>query len=185
MDHSPEERARRYRAALLLVHELHLRGYQRLRILPDIYATGSWRCHIAPVTLFSAEHGAVLIDEAWSGPLVAHYTSSSEAEYFGWPDAGHTTPSGLARRFVERFPEIVAAGKGRDWAYVGWYIEMLHLTYPTRLPYVYSEFEGPCPYIAMMTVGGDRSAVHVPRPPPGEAPDSARTKVLEDRRSVP
>jgi len=59
--------------------------------------------------------------------LAAHYSSGSEREYFNWKDAGHATPSKLADLFIERFPEIAAAGRGSDWLYAGWYLDMLHL----------------------------------------------------------
>ena len=62
-------------------------------------------------------------------------------EYFGWTDAERATPSGLARLFIERFPEIVEAGRGSDWTYAGWYIEMLGLTFPNRFHCAYSDWD--------------------------------------------
>jgi hypothetical protein len=38
-----------YRKALLMVGELHVRGYQRLRIAPGMSASGCyWRCSVTP-----------------------------------------------------------------------------------------------------------------------------------------
>jgi hypothetical protein len=174
-----QQLARRYRAVLLLVHELHLRGYQRLRAAPAMSGSGMyWRCYIAPATRFQGEHGARLVyDWSFDDPLIASYSSSDEDSYFGWTDVTHqTTPSGLARRFVERFPKIVEEGRGSDWLYAGWYVEMLHLTYPNRFPYAMSDYN-PDEYIPTNTYGGDSVGdIRIPLPPPGEAvePSTAR-----------
>ena len=98
----------------------------------------------------------------------AHYTSGQGEHYFGWEDAGQATASGLAKRFVERFPAIADAGHGRDWMYSGWYVEMLHLTYPNAFPYAYADWDTPDEYLPTIAVGMDRS-VKVPLPPAGEA----------------
>jgi hypothetical protein len=105
----------------------------------------------------------------WDNPLIARYTSGDEGSYFGWTDAAHTTPSGLARRFVERFPEIVAAGNGSDWLYAGWYVEMLHLTYPDALPFAIADWEMPDGYIPTTSPVPNQPEVQIPFPPPGEA----------------
>ena len=125
------------RAVLLLVHELHLRGFQRLRAIPAMAPSGKyWWCAIAPVSLVSVSHGARLVDGASNDPRIARYSSRDQNRYFQWADISpHTTPSGLARRFVQRFPDIVEEGRGSDWPYAGWYVEMLHLTYPDQFPY--------------------------------------------------
>ncbi len=128
----------------------------------------SWRCSIAPVSLVSLENGALLVQDGWNSPLVAHYTSAAEDEYFGWKDAAHDTPSGLARKFVERFPEAVDAGRGSDWLYAGWYVEMLYLTYPDHFPYAMADWDIPEGYLAT-TSPVSSTQVKVPLPPPGLA----------------
>lgn len=128
----------------------------------------SWRCSIAPASLVSAENGALLDGDAWNSPLVSHYTSAAGAEYFGWTDAVHDTPSGLARKFIGRFPEIVEAGRGADWLYAGWYVEMLHLTYPNYFPYAMADWETPTNYLPTFAIGNGEE-VRVPLPPPGLA----------------
>lgn len=151
-----------YRKVLLLVSELHVRGYQRVRIAPGMSPSGcSWRCSVAPVTNISDRNGARLVDLEG---LVAHYSSGSEARYFDWSHCQHSTPSQLATRFVECFPAIVASGCGRDWMYVGWYQEMLSITYPDLLPVAYDS-DGPTD---RLTTIGDRRGVTIPLPPPGE-----------------
>lgn len=165
---SDQRHAYESRKVLLLVSELHLRGYQLLRALPGMAPSGmSWRCSIAPSFLVSPRNGAHLLDGAFGNPLVAHYTSAAGTEYFGWTDAEMTTPSGLARLFIERFPEIVEAGRGSDWSYAGWYVEMLGLTYPNRLPYAYSDWEDdPEDCLPTISVGASEE-VQIPLPPPG------------------
>jgi hypothetical protein len=153
-----------YRNVLRMVSELHVRGYQRLRIAPGMAPSGLyWRCAITPVTNISSLHGAMLAD--WD-VLTAAYTSGQRDKYFDWQDASHATPSQLADLFISRFPDIVTAGQGSDWSYAGWYLEMLHLTYPNSLPIVYADWDLSKDYIATV---GERSDVQVPLPPPGLA----------------
>lgn len=135
--------ARASRKVLLMVGELHLRGYQHLRILPYMAPSGmAWRCAIAPASLFS--HDGLELDESGEfGVTTVSYTSAAGTEYFNWTDANHETPSGLAHLFIERFPQIAAAAKGSDWTYAGWYVEMLGLTYPNRFPYAFADWDGP------------------------------------------
>lgn len=76
-----------YRKVLRMVAELHVRGFQRLRIAPGMSASGCyWRCSVTPVTNISIWHGARLVSY---DTLAAHYSTGSEREYFGWKDAGH------------------------------------------------------------------------------------------------
>lgn len=166
-DQSDAQISALFRKVLLLVLELHLRGYQRLRIAPGMSASGVyWRCSIAPVSLISAGHGARMT--RFDDRAAALYTSGQGDAYFGWDDASHATASGLARRFLERFPMIADAGRGRDWMYSGWYVEMLHRTYPNAFPYAYADWETPNTHIPTIAIGIDRR-VEVPLPPPGEA----------------
>lgn len=151
-----------YRKVLRMVTELHIRGYQRLRIAPGISPSGGyWRCAITPVTNISDRHGARMI--SWDN-LVARYTSGQERKYFDWKDAAHASPSRLADLFIKRFPEIAEAGFGSDWEYAGWYLEMLHLTYPSSFPIAYADWD--LPSDCLMTTdmsNGNR----IPLPPVG------------------
>ena len=75
--------------------------------------------------------------------------------------------SGLAELFIDRFPEIAEAGRGSDWLYVGWYLEMLHLTYPDSLPIAYADWDLPKDCLAST---GGKQGVRIPSPPPGWGP---------------
>lgn len=155
-----------YRKVLRMVSELHIRGFQRLRIAPGMSGSGCyWRCSITPVTNISSLHGARML--SWD-KLGAHYTTGQERRYFGWDDAAHVTPSRLAELFIERFPAIVEAGRGADWVYVGWYIEMLHLTYPKNFPIEYADWDLPNDYLGTT---GERKELLIPLPPPGWGPE--------------
>lgn len=151
-----------YRKILRMVSELHLRGFQKLRIAPGMAPSGMyWRCSITSVNNISNRNGAKLL--TWE-KLSAHYTSADERKYFGWENVAHVTPSRLADLFVKRFPKIVDSGEGSDWAYAGWFIEMLHLTYPNELPIAYADWSLPRDYL---TTVGERDDVRIPLPPPG------------------
>lgn len=86
---------------------------------------------ITPSSNILVEHGAEIANHA--GPI-ALYTTGMEKRYFDWSDTAGKTASQLADMFIERFPEIARAGRGRDWMYAGWFAEMLHLTYPDHVP---------------------------------------------------
>jgi hypothetical protein len=159
---SYSELIRAGRKVLRMVGELHLRGYQRLRISPGVSSSGSyWRCSVTPASNVSPDNGALMVE--WR-ECDAHYSSADGRRYFGWTDMAHATASELADRFLQEFPAIARAGHGRDWLYAGWYVEMLHITYPDVLPEAYADYVDstlriPC--------GGQRKGVFVPAPPPG------------------
>ena len=159
---------RAYRKVLRMVAELHVRGYQRLRIAPGMSASGIyWRSSITPAINISCRHGARML--SWD-KLAAHYTSGQERQYFGWEDVAHVSPGRLAELFIERFPAITDAGRGADWVYAGWYLEMLHLTYPDNFPIAYADWDLPSDYIPTI---GKRADVRIPLPPPGWGPEES------------
>ena len=149
---SAEFRAARH--VLRMVAELHVRGYQRLRIGPGMSPSGAhWRCASTPVSNILRSHGARLAH--WDSPA-AHYSSADGRRYFDWADAAHATPPRLAELFIARCPEIAAAGYGEDWLYVGWYQHMLHVTYPDAFPIAYADWECEPASGGLATIGGRR-----------------------------
>jgi len=159
------------RTVLLLIHELHLRGYQRLRGIPAMEPSGKyWRCAIAPVSLVSVHHGARLVADVRKDPRIATYTSRDQNRYFQWTDVyPYASPKELAILFVERFPEVAEAGRGSDWPYAGWYMEMLRLTHPDLFPYAVAKGKVPCTYLPTASPAEHRRKVRIALPPPGEA----------------
>ncbi len=152
------------RRVMVMVSELHIRGFQRLRAFPYMAASGLyWRSLIVPATAFSSTDGMTLVDGAdRMGPT---YSTSHGATPFQWSDAARTTPSGLACRFIERFSSVAAAGMGPDWEYAGWYSWMLHLTYPGVLPSFQSDYS---PLDNKKIECEGFGEVFVPMPPAGE-----------------
>ena len=164
---APQRRALRI---LRLVHELHKQGCQLLRIVPGMSPSGCyWRCAITPRSNILRSHGAMLGDNE---RLVAHYTSGQDNEYFGWTDAAQDDVQQLAMKFTERFGDIVAASRGDDWNYAGWYVRMLGYAERELFPVLYADWiEKPDPRFLPLW-GGESD---LPMPPPGDA---------EDRREI-
>lgn len=140
-----------------MVQSLHVRGYQRIRISPGLSACCSWRCSFTSVDNISCRNGAFISD--WDKGV--HYSTTENEPPFGWKDAVRASPGRLAEMFIERFPHIAEAGAGPDWEYAGWYVWMLHLTYPRTLPIAYADCEMPEGYLETDT------GVRIPIPPPG------------------
>lgn len=159
---------RRGQRLIRMVSELHRMGYQRLRIMPYEHPL-AWRLLIGPVDGFSSANGAY-----WPGSIENHpiYSSASDTAYFGWTDAHHDHARQLAEKFLVRFPEVCAAGHGRDWQYAGWLSELLGvLETDQALPIVMAEYMTPPPAEMRAVVvrryavnAGDRQFV---LPPPG------------------
>jgi hypothetical protein len=150
------------RRILLMVHELHRSGYERLRVAPSLFPSGRWRCGITPVTNISSFHGAWERDASF----LVYYTSSQGAQCFEWTDAADDTPEQLATKFLDRFPELSEQGRGRDEAYARWYSEMLKATEPAGL--IFAEDCWVLPDDQVFTIGVSED-VEIPLPPPGEA----------------
>lgn len=156
-----------YRKVLLMVGELHARGYQRLRIAPGMAPSGFyWRCSITPVTNISSIHGALIAFKSDHDQLIARYSSADEGRYFGWKYVSRSKPSKLADLFIGHFPNIVEAGLGPDWEYAGWYQWMLHLTAPDAFPVAYADYDLPEDYL---TTEGGHNDIKIPLPPAGLA----------------
>jgi hypothetical protein len=150
------------RTMLKMIAELHVRGYQRLRIVPHIGSVGAWRCGITPAANIRADHGATPVD--WSWERVPQYTQAAGKDYFEWGDSSHLTASRLADRFIQRFPAVAREGYGPDWLYAGWYVELLQRTYPDRLPIAFADYTDTTHFF--VTSDPD---VTIPLPPPGMA----------------
>ncbi|MCE9557649.1 MAG: hypothetical protein K8R88_01740 [Armatimonadetes bacterium] len=147
---------KRAQRVLLMVHELHKQGYQRLRIAPGYADPGGWQCAFTPVSNVQIAHGALLVnpDEA------AHYVTGQANYYFDWRDSDQNSARHLAIKFTQRFPKIAKASLGRDWSYAGWYVEMLGFAEQDVFPMAYGGEEGCLARIETR---------ELPYPPPGEA----------------
>jgi hypothetical protein len=157
-----QERIHNCRRVLRMISELHVRGYQQLRMVPHLYSLGTWRCGITWAGNVRADHGAVPCD--WSFEATLQYTSASGSEVYGWADAKLLSPSRLADMFIKRHATIARRGRGPDWAYAGWFSWMLHETYPDCLPVAFGEFLE-VPLGGLITIGGREKRISPP--PPG------------------
>lgn len=128
---------------LLMVHELHKVGYQRLRIAPGLSPSGMhWRCSIISASDVN-ESGWQPTTYVWGTPdnpmSEAFYTSGQEARYFGWDDAEGDNARTLAAKFIHRFGDLSLKGVGLDYPYSGWFTWMLGNAEAGRLPIFYSD----------------------------------------------
>jgi hypothetical protein len=160
-----EQAQRRAVRVLRMVHHLHKLGYQRVRIVPGLSPSGChWRCSVTHIRNILKSNGAMPRDFHRE---MAHYTTGQKNAYFGWDDARQDTVEQLATRFIERFPDLVRQGRGLDWPYAGWYVQMLGFAEKGALPVAYADcFPRPDPSWLPTTKGADSG---LPMPPGGEA----------------
>jgi len=158
-----------------MVGELHKRGYQRVRAIPAMAPSGMfWRCMVTPASNTRRVHGGHLVDWDFDNQTVATYSSGGEGnEYFGWTDRAGADARKLADTFLERFPRICEQGKGPDWAYAGWFVEVLGLAEGGWFPIIYADWEiDESEGLNLIRVdGGNKPNVArpvLPPPPPGE-----------------
>jgi len=135
-------------------------GYEQLRIAPGVAPSGLfWRLSICTASNTLPDHGARMrnFDEG------AHYSSGGLDRYFDWDDAAGDSPGELARKFIERFPDLAQAGRGDDPDYVRWYESMLRVTEPDGLPYAYADWPSRDDRLSIFHGSMD---IEIPLPPP-------------------
>ena len=144
--------ARRSGRLLAMVHELHKAGYQRLRICAGMSPDGKeWRCRLLPASKVQSN--------GWAPAGDGHdYTSAQGKAFFGWTDCDNDDARGLARKFIERFPDTAREAAGADWGYVGWFTDILGRVEHGELPVFYRGFD--------LAPGN----LNVPLPPPPMGP---------------
>lgn len=158
---------RRALRVLAMVHELHKAGYQRLRICPGMNSSGTaWRCSVTPITNILRTHGAMTSAFDRDAAL---YSSAQKNEFFGWRDAKIATARELAAKFIERHPEIAAKGLGEDWAYAGWFAQMLGFAERGEFPVAYDDWGGPKLNPRFLPTSKKGIESGLPMPPGGEA----------------
>lgn len=162
-----EPMMRRCQRVIRMVGELHRQGYQRLRIFPHLYPL-AWRCEIGPIEQFSRVNGAWCPKDGER----ARYSGASGNRYFEWDDSATDSARSLAAKFLIRFPEVAASGRGRDWEYAGWLSELLGvLERDAVLPIVMAEYLEPGPealrVLPLLAIDGTWPG-EFPLPPAGE-----------------
>lgn len=122
-----------------MTHELHVLGYQKIRIFPYLSPSGCyWRIEWAPDSAFRS---ATEPPHVRSEREVARYTSGNGSEPFGWQGVQELTAQEMARQFLRQFPELARAGLGDDWAYAGWLTRLLGEVRMGRLPYFMADWD--------------------------------------------
>lgn len=115
-------------AALLVlraVAELHRRGHQRLRVYPNVSGSGMhWRVVVVDVDEAFPSAGG---ENHWPRQEACHfsYSTASMSDVGGFLMDSSVSVADIADHILEQFPKNSTAGFGRDWAYVGWYSDML------------------------------------------------------------
>jgi hypothetical protein len=97
------------RLILESIADLHARGYQLLRVYPGMAASGMyWRTSIGTA---GSRDGF-------------RFTTGDEFDVAGMQVSATTTASELADAILSALPD---PGIGSDWAYAGWFVELLGL----------------------------------------------------------
>jgi len=150
------------------IHELHNRGYERLRLAPGMSPSGcNWRCTLAPKSNIKASHGAMLAD--FDGPVIHGSINGEGGGYNGIEFSEFDSPSLLADAISLAFPELIELSRGEDTEYVQWYSQMLQYAQRGLMPIAYADwYEKPDPRFMPFWNGES----DLPMPPPGEAQES-------------
>lgn len=111
---------------LVMLSELHFRGYHLLRLLSG------------------APHGVYHLGFTTKNNLMGTPSPQGSlvqvANVVNWNQVLNDIPITDSEEFLAKYPEVASAGHGRDWAYVGWYTEMLAYALSREtLPVFYSD----------------------------------------------
>jgi hypothetical protein len=148
---------------LLAVRELHVLGYERLRIAPGLNASGtSWRCSLAPAGLMDLTNGALLAREI--DGLVARYSSADGGRFFESPRRLTGSRHRLAELIVRLFPAMVRQSRGVDREYARWFLEVVRLGGSGIFPVAYSDWPEEAPNGCLSTSDGKHTRLRVPPP---------------------
>ena len=136
---------------------LHARGHQRLRVLPHIGEAGWWRMVVVLAEDITYQHHF----PHWElDSTVFSYTSATGTRAGALEIRSDTTPDLIAREILAGATD---AGVGMDWAYAGWYSELLAEAHRLGALPVY-ESEHDFPYASSWEIGPG-SNVAFPPPP--------------------
>lgn len=140
---------------------LHSRGHQRLRVLPNLGGAGRWRMVVVRVEDITYEQDF----PHWGfDSEVFTYTSAAGHRAGALDIRPDTAPEAIAREILAGATDL---GVGMDWAYAGWYSELLAESHRLgELPVYYAEYD--FPYASSWEIGPG-SKVAFPPPPRANA----------------
>jgi len=114
---------------LHVARELHLRGYEKLRVVPSLSPSGmSWRCS------FVAEPDNGIVTSTW---LSEYSPNEREIEY---------SIIELTELFEREHMRFLESCNGKNKDYVEWYQNMLCHLEEDELPYAFADYFSPTDY---------------------------------------
>jgi hypothetical protein len=119
------------------VRVLHQRGYQSIRILPGMSASGMyWRVSIAAAANFQTDAGSLELRD-WESAV--NYSTGSGTEFAGSRVDASTSPDVVADLILSALPRLAAAAD--DPLYVEWYANLMRLVEEHHsLPIAYADY---------------------------------------------
>lgn len=127
------------RKIMLMLRELHMMGYEKLRLISSVSPSGAcWRFAILPVTKVSRLNGAMASSFDFRADASGSFDGSERCTGAG--DSENDSPRKIAELFLSRFPEIAAEGLGQDKDYVDWYKNVIRETEPQDLIYAHDDY---------------------------------------------
>lgn len=138
---------------LEMAHELHVLGYQRVRIFPYFSAGGAWRVEWTPLTAYRQEGQP---PQPYNEREVARYSCADGWAPFNWEPVESLSVQEMAWQFVRQFPELIRAGEGGDWEYAGWLTRLLGEVRKGRLPYFIADWSAGLTKSGVPMTQGDR-----------------------------
>ena len=115
---------------LLMVGELHNRGYGLLRVVPYMSPSGVyWRCDFVDKSTRTHLATAQWIFDLEEGRKCKELK---------------LTPMEMAETFIKEHWEFLELCKGNDETYIKWYSQMLTKLDDDELPYAFADYFSPC-----------------------------------------
>ena len=117
---------------LYIVKELHIRGFEKLRIIPSLSPSGlSWRCSFLSDT---DSERKTLISSGWIQDIL---NREQKKEY----SIGELTDI-----FEREYVDFLTMCKGGNKEYVEWFSKMLDKLKEGELPYAFDDYNNPSDY---------------------------------------
>jgi hypothetical protein len=116
---------------LYIVKELHIKGFEKLRIIPSLSPSGlSWRCSFISDT----SERRTIISSSW---IQSIFKVEEKNEY---------SIEQMTDLFEKEHFDFLNECKGKNKEYVEWYSDMLQKLKEGELPYAFSDYFGPTDY---------------------------------------
>ncbi len=114
---------------LFVVKELHIRGFENLRIIPSLSPTGlAWRCNFVSV---SDRNKEAIVTSTW---IEKKFSKEKNIEY---------SIDELTDMFEREYVNFLKMCKRENKEYVEWFSMMLDKLKEGELPYAFAEYFSP------------------------------------------